>query len=60
MMTDESHIATAGELNAKLKTLLRRAHDNGVDVEGGWDCRNGESPGHPDWDVVVSEVRKNE
>jgi len=24
MMTDESHIATAGELNAKLKTLLRR------------------------------------
>jgi len=50
-MTDESHIATAGELNAKLKTLLRRAHDNGVDVEGGWDCRNGESrtPGPGTW-----------
>ena len=42
----------------ELQALLRSAHDEGVDVEGGWDCRNG--PDHPDWDVVVSEVRKSE
>jgi hypothetical protein len=44
------------ELNDELKALLRRGHDNGVDVEGGWECRNG--TGHPDWDIVVTEVQK--
>ena len=46
------------EFRDELGALLRRAHEAGVDVEGGWDCRNGS--GHPDWDVVVSEVRKSE
>jgi hypothetical protein len=41
---------------ADLRALLRRAHEAGVDVEGGWECRNGE--GRPDWDVVVTEVAK--
>lgn len=46
------------ELNARLRSLLIQAHVNGIDVEGGWDCTNG--PEHPDWDVVVTEVRKDE
>ncbi|MGM0447697.1 MAG: hypothetical protein ACQERM_05510 [Methanobacteriota archaeon] len=41
---------------AELRTLLYRAHDAGVDVQGGWECRNGD--GDPDWDVVVTEVEK--
>jgi len=49
---------SAEELNAELRSLLRRAHVNGIEVEGGWDCTNG--PEHPDWDVVVTEVRTDE
>lgn len=46
------------EFREELQTLLRSAHEEGIDVEGGWDCRNGSD--HPDWDVIVSEVRKSE
>lgn len=56
-MTDDGTPLTSDAFNAELKALLRRAHDEGVDVEGGWNCRNGET--YPDWDVVVTEVRKN-
>ncbi|MFW5973895.1 MAG: hypothetical protein ACOCPZ_00755 [Natrialbaceae archaeon] len=41
---------------AELQALLRSAHRAGVDVKGGWECRNGE--GEPDWDVVVTEIEK--
>jgi hypothetical protein len=44
------------EFRADLRALLRRAHESGVDVRGGWECRNGD--GDPDWDVVVTEVEK--
>lgn len=58
-MTSENEaepITSEEELSTELKTLLRRAHRGGIDVEGGWDCRNG--GGDPDWDVIVSQVRK--
>ena len=42
--------------HAKLRALLYRAHEAGVDIRGGWECRNGD--GSPDWDVVVTEVEK--
>lgn len=58
MSTDDDPPSEAAEFRDELGALLRRAHDAGVDVEGGWDCRNG--GGHPDWDVVVSEVRKSD
>ncbi|SIR61659.1 hypothetical protein [Natronorubrum thiooxidans] len=57
MTTEESALSSEAELNAELKALLRRAHSNGIDVEGGWECRNGTE--HPDWDVIVTEVEKN-
>ena len=58
MTVEERSLTSRDELNAELKALLRRAYTNGIDVEGGWECRNGVE--HPDWDVVVTEVRKNE
>lgn len=56
-MTDTgSHPTSSEELSAAMQQLLRRAAGNGIDVRGGWECRNG--PGHPDWDVLVTEVEK--
>ena len=58
MTSEEPQLTSKAELNAKLQALLRRAHENGLDVEGGFECRNGVE--HPDWDVIVTEVEKNE
>lgn len=58
MTTVEPPLSSETELQDELKELLRRAYESGLDVEGGWDCRNGEE--HPDWDVIVTEVQKNE
>ncbi|HKL29300.1 MAG TPA: hypothetical protein VJ898_08530 [Natrialbaceae archaeon] len=58
MTTEETAITSEEELNEELKLLLQWAHNNGIDVRGGWECRNGDE--HPDWDLVVTEVRKNE
>lgn len=44
------------ELDAELQAILLDAHGNGVDVRGAYDCKNGD--GHPDWEVVVTEVEK--
>ena len=58
MTTDvgERSPETPGDLNVAIKLLLRAAHDNGVDVERGLACRNGDR--YPDWDVIITEVRK--
>lgn len=58
MTTGETPPMTQADLHAELQSLLCRAYTDGVDVEGGWDCRNGDD--HPDWDVIVTEVRKHE
>jgi hypothetical protein len=58
-MTDEPTVPQSrAELNDELQSLLCRAHDNGVDLAGSYDCRNGAA--YPDWDVVVTEVRKSD
>lgn len=57
MTSEGTQITSKEELNAELKALLRRAYENGLDVEGGFECRNGVE--HPDWDVIVTEVEKN-
>jgi hypothetical protein len=56
MTAEETSITSEAALNAELKALLTRAYENGINVEGGWECRNG--PEHPDWDVIVTEVSK--
>lgn len=58
MSSDETPLTSKEELNAELQALLLRAHENGIGVEGGFECRNGDD--HPDWDVIVTEVEKNE
>ena len=58
MTSEETSLASKDELNAELKALLRRAYESGIDVEGGFECRNGAE--HPDWDVIVTEVEKND
>ncbi|APE95269.1 MAG: hypothetical protein ACQEQJ_05810 [Halobacteriota archaeon] len=57
MTAEETPLESKADLNAELQALLVRAYENGVDVEGAFDCRNGVE--HPDWDVVVTEVEKN-
>jgi hypothetical protein len=56
MIDGDSAISSESEFHAELQALLQRAHANSIDVEGGWECRNGAD--HPDWDVIVTEVEK--
>jgi hypothetical protein len=58
MTSEEPPITSKAELNAELKALFIRAYEDGIDVEGAFECRNGVD--HPDWDVVVTEVEKDE
>lgn len=58
MTAEEPSVTSADELNAELHALLRRAHDSGVEVRGGWTCPH--DGGHPDWDVVVTGVERRE
>jgi hypothetical protein len=55
---DSNEPTTREDLDEAMRALLRQAHDNGVDVKGGWECRNGDE--YPDWDVVITEVQKPE
>ena len=58
MSSEESPLTSRAELNAELQALLVRAYESEIAVEGGFECRNGAA--HPDWDVVVTEVKKND
>ncbi|MFC4247282.1 hypothetical protein ACFOZ7_09775 [Natribaculum luteum] len=58
MTSEETPLTSKEKLNAELRALLLRAYENGIDVEGGFECRNGMD--HPDWDVIVTEVEKND
>jgi hypothetical protein len=58
MTSEGTPLMSREELNAEFQALLLRAYENGIDVEGGFECRNGGD--HPDWDVIVTEVEKNE
>ena len=58
MTSEETPLTSKEGLNAELKALLRRAYGSEIDVEGGFECRNGVE--HPDWDVIVTEVKKND
>ena len=58
MTSHGASITSKADLNEELKALLIRAYESGIDVEGGFECRNGDD--HPDWDVVVTEVTKND
>lgn len=54
-MTDGEPPSTEAGFRRDLQSLISRAHEAGVDVAGGWECRDEE--GRPDWDVVISELQ---
>lgn len=56
MTSEEPSIMSREEMKAELRSLLIRAYESGIDVEGGFECRNGKK--HPDWDVIITEVAK--
>ena len=56
MTPNKKPLTTKPEFEETLMVLLREAHQNGIDVEGGWECRNGAN--HPDWEAVIVELSK--
>jgi hypothetical protein len=58
MTSDETvyDVTTTDEFRSRLTALLRDAHENGVSVSGGWECRNGDEA--PDWEAVVTPLEK--
>ena len=53
-MTSDNTITTAEEFNAALIELVHRAHTQGINIEGGWECQTPiESP---NWDIVILEL----
>lgn len=54
----DAPLSSRADLHDELAALLERAHENGVNVRGGWECPNGGDP--PAWDVVVTAVRSSE
>ncbi|SEN50492.1 hypothetical protein SAMN05216388_1003275 [Halorientalis persicus] len=53
---EDPHLSVpdAASFERLLTKLIRLAHENGIDIEGGWDVDGDD--GHPDWDVVVTVV----
>ncbi len=56
MSADDAPPLSEDEFTEELQRLLLRGADNGIQVEGAWECRNG--PDYSDYDVVVTEVKK--
>lgn len=57
-MSHDSGPTTKEELSIALDELVRQAHTNGVDVDnGGYDLLHPE-PNVPDWDVVITRLKK--
>lgn len=58
MTTEDPRPVSESELQCQLASLLRRADREGIDIAGGWTCRNDD--GMTDWDVVVTELRRDD
>ncbi len=50
-------VDSSDEFQSLLETLMRSAHESGVDVRGSWEMRNG--PEYPDWETQISELQKH-
>lgn len=55
-LPSDGEIASATAFEEVLAHMIRSAHRNGVDIEGGWICRNDD--GIPDYETVIVELRK--
>lgn len=54
----DGEVTSEIEFRELLAWGIRTAYRNGVSVEGGWECRNGEDL--PDWETVILEVTKRD
>lgn len=48
------NISTRDEFDSALQSLLRSALENGVDLQGAWEYRDGQP--YPDLEVLVTEL----
>lgn len=55
--TREWEITTKAEFDSALQSLLLSALENGLDLYGAWEYRNGEV--YPDLEVLVTELAKS-
>lgn len=53
-----NEVTTEEEFAERLGELVYTAYEKGVDIEGGWECRN--SSEDPDWAVLILEVTKKD
>lgn len=49
-------ITTEAEFESALQSLLLSALENGLDLRGAWEYRNGQA--YPDLEVLVAELAK--
>lgn len=54
--TPYREISTEAEFDSALQTLLLSALENGLDLRGAWEYRNGAA--YPDLEVLVTELAK--
>lgn len=52
---DPNGPTTESEFDARLRALVHAAHDNGIDVEGGWSARTDRDE-RPDWGIEIYRV----
>lgn len=50
-------IMTEAEFDSALQSLLLSALENGLDLRGAWEYRNGEA--YPDLEILVTELAKS-
>lgn len=58
MGTDEDRSA-ATAFHDRVREAVRKAHENGIDVEGSWPVLN-DDPDAPDWDVEIVLLDESE
>lgn len=54
--TPDRDITTEAKFESALQTLLLSALENGLDLRGAWEYRNGEA--YPDLEIIVTELAK--
>jgi len=56
MSLPDRDITTEAEFDSALQLLLLSGFDNGLDLRGAWEYRNGQA--YPDLEVIVAELAK--
>jgi ketopantoate hydroxymethyltransferase len=56
--TGAETVTTEEAFTTALRNLVQAAHANGVDIEGGWECRT--TTEDPDWEIMILELAKQD